>query len=246
MRRFALLSAEDLTAGYGSGPDVVHGVSLEVLEHEVLAIVGSNGAGKSTFLKAVGGVLQPRAGRVRFMDEDSTGVPAHEMVARGLVVAASGRQVVPEMSVEDNLLCGAHVFRRDRERVRRLVDEAFARWPWLGAKKREATWTLSGGEQQVLVVERALMSRPRMLLLDEPTLGLAPKAVDQVAELIAQLRDRGVTVMMVEKLANLALSLSDRVAVFSLGHMTFLGTAAEAAASPVVREAYFGGSSPAP
>lgn len=240
MKRFTLMSAEGLTAAYVDGPDVIHDVSMQVAEHEIVAIIGSNGAGKSTFLRALCGSLTPRSGKVTFMDEDTTGIPASAMVRRGVSLVASGRQVISRMSVRDNLLVGSHVFTKDRRRVLRLLEEMFDRFPVLASKSDHDAATLSGGEQQLLVIARGLMSKPRLLLLDEPSLGLAPMVVAEIAAMIRGLKDSGITIVMVEKLAGLALSMSDRVAVFDLGRLVFFDAPEEAAKSRLVEDAYLG------
>lgn len=243
MRRYNLLRVAGLQAGYVPGRPALIELDLDVDEHEVVCVLGSNGAGKSTLLKSIAGALTPWQGMVTFRGEDITGVPAHRLVERGVVLCPAGRQVFPEMSVHDNLLLGAHTFGRDGARVSRMTASVYDRFSFLGERRKMAAGSLSAGQQQILSIARSLMSRPDLLMLDEPSMGLDPSALRRVVDLILELRAQGTTLLMVEKLAHLATSLADRILVLELGRRVLFGPASEVAGDPRVEEAYIGRSS---
>jgi branched-chain amino acid transport system ATP-binding protein len=237
---FELLRVEGLHASYDGLTEVLHGVSIEVREHEIVTILGSNGAGKTTLVAAVTGLVPHVRGRIRFQGEDITALPPHAVVGRGIIEVPTGREVFPDQTVEENLLLGAHSYRRDRARVRRNLEDMKQRFPVLGRRAGQRAGTLSGGEQQILSIARGLMGRPRLMILDEPSMGLAPLVVGQVFELLRELWREGTTLLLIEKLARLATSISHRLYVLELGSLTLEGSAAELADDPRVEEAYLG------
>jgi branched-chain amino acid transport system ATP-binding protein len=237
---FTLLEVEDLRASYDGLVEVLHGVSLEVREHEIVTILGSNGAGKTTLVAAVMGLVPHVRGRIRFQGEDILGLETHRVVARGIVEVPTGREVFPDQTVEENLLLGAHAYRSDRARVRRNLRAMLERFPELGRRARQRAGTLSGGEQQLLAIARGLMGRPRLMILDEPSMGLAPRLVSEVYEVLREIWREGTTLLLVEKLAHLAASFSHRLYVLELGRVAVEGPAAALADDPRVEEAYLG------
>ena len=237
---FELLRVDGVHASYDGLTDVLHGVSIDVREHEIVTILGSNGAGKTTLVAAILGLVPHVRGRVYFQGEDITALPPHDVVARGIIEVPTGREVFPDQTVEENLLLGAHAYRRDRARVRRNVERMKERFPVLGTRSKQLAGTLSGGEQQILSIARGLMGRPRLMILDEPSMGLAPIIVNQVFELLREIWLEGTTLLLVEKLARLATSISHRLYVLELGSVTVAGPASEIAGDPRVEEAYLG------
>jgi len=237
---FELLRVDDLHASYDGQIEVLHGVSIEVHEHEIVTILGSNGAGKTTLVAAIMGLVPRVRGRIAFQGEDITRLPPHDVVARGIVEVPTGREVFPDQTVEENLLLGAHAYRRDRARVRRNAVMMKERFPVLGQRKDQLAGTLSGGEQQILSIARGLMGRPRLMILDEPSMGLAPIVVRQVFDLLQEIWREGTTLLLIEKLAHLAISFSHRLYVLELGSLTLSGTADELAGDQRVEEAYLG------
>jgi branched-chain amino acid transport system ATP-binding protein len=237
---FELLRVEGLSASYDGLTDVLHGVSIEVREHEIVTILGSNGAGKTTLVAAVMGLVPHVRGRIRFQGEDITALSPHDVVRRGIVEVPTGREVFPDQTVEENLLLGAHSYRGDRARMRRNVEDMKQRFPVLGRRAEQLAGTLSGGEQQILSIARGLMGRPRLMILDEPSMGLAPIVVNQVFDLLREIWREGTTLLLIEKLARLATSISHRLYVLELGSLTLEGSAAELAEDPRVEEAYLG------
>ncbi len=237
---FELLSIENLHASYDGATEVLHGVSIAVREHEIVTILGSNGAGKTTLVAAVLGLVPHVRGRIRFQGEDITALPPHDVVGRGIVEVPTGREVFPDQTVEENLLLGAHTYRRDRARVRRNVASMKERFPVLGQRSRQLAGTLSGGEQQILSIARGLMGRPRLMILDEPSMGLAPIVVTRVFELLREIWLEGTTLLLIEKLARLATAISHRLYVLELGSLTLEGRADEVADDPRIEEAYLG------
>lgn len=234
-----VLSIEGLSSGYGHVP-VVRGVTLDVIEGEMVTLIGANGAGKSTLLKTIAGLLRPTAGRVVLAGRDVTGLAAEKLVRAGMVLVPEGRMLFGPMTVMENLLLGAHTRRSsdrgiadDLERVARL-------FPVLADRSAQPAATLSGGEQQMLAVGRALMSRPRLLLLDEPSLGLAPKVIAGIFEVLGTLRSEGISMLLVEQDAKLALKHSDRGYVMRTGEMALGGTSAELLGNDEVRHIYLG------
>jgi branched-chain amino acid transport system ATP-binding protein len=232
-----MLAVRDLKAGYGKA-NVLHGVSFDVRAGECVALVGANGAGKSTTLKCVSGLMPARAGTIEFEGASIAGLPGHAIVRRGITMCPEGRQVFPEMSVRENLEMGAHT-RRDPQQAQDL-DAMMDLFPVLRSRARQFAGTLSGGEQEMLAIARALMSKPKLCIFDEPSLGLAPKIVAEVEQTLARIKGMGVTVLLVEQNAAMALRLADRAYVFEAGEIVLQGTGAELQAHPEVSKAYLG------
>jgi branched-chain amino acid transport system ATP-binding protein len=230
-----MLEVSGLSAGY-LGENVVEGVDLEVAAGQAVAIIGSNGAGKTTLFRALCGMLPVSAGRVRFDGENITGRPTHRVARAGLAYVPAERHLFPGMSVRENLLLGAYPGRPDPSALQ-LVFDLF---PRLEERRRQPAGSLSGGEQQMLAVGRALMSRPRLLMLDEPTTGLAPKLAKSAYEALQVLKEKGVTLLVAEQQVPLALSLADRGYVLENGRIRLDGTSEELARNPDVRRAYLG------
>jgi branched-chain amino acid transport system ATP-binding protein len=217
----------------------LHGVSLEVRRGEIVTLIGANGAGKSTTLKTVSGLLAPRAGTIEFDGRPIVGRSPDAIVALGLVQVPEGRRVFPELSVEENLRVGAYLA-DDRAKVRELLANVYRRFPRLAERRRQFAGTLSGGEQQMLAFGRAMMAQPKLLMLDEPSLGLAPLTVNEVMRSIRLFRDSGVTIFLVEQNANLALRLADRAYVMETGKIVMTGGGAQLLADERVRASYLG------
>ena len=234
----ALLELHSVVAGYEE-VEVLRGVSLAVRHGEIACIIGANGAGKSTLLRTVFGIVVPRAGAVRFAGEEIAGRPPTDVLRRGLGYVPQGRCNFPAMSVEENLEMGAYL-RRDA-RVRDDIEALLARFPMLGAKRRDAAGTLSGGQQQILEMAIALLLQPRLLMVDEPSLGLDPRMVEIVFDTILAINREGTTILMVEQNAKKALSVSQRGFVLELGCNRFEGTGADLLHNPDVRQHYLGG-----
>ena len=232
-----LLSVRDLHVAYG-GIQAVKGVSFEVGAGELVSLIGANGAGKTTTLKAVTGLLPIAAGSIEFMGRSIAGQGAWSLAGQGLVMVPEGRGTFTRMSIAENLLMGAFV-RRDAE-IAADIDKVFALFPRLKERSRQLAGTLSGGEQQMLALGRALMARPKLLLMDEPSMGLAPLMVDKIFEVVADIHARGTTVLLVEQNASRALQLADRGYVLDSGQVTMAGDARALLADPRVRAAYLG------
>jgi branched-chain amino acid transport system ATP-binding protein len=233
-----MLKLEEVRAGYG--PVVaLKGISLEVREGELVTLIGANGAGKTSTLKAISGVLRPRAGRISFDGANIHRLSPSDILKRGIAHCPEGRRVFPYMSVRENLEMGAYV-RRDAA-IREDLERVFDLFPILKERLKQVAGTLSGGEQQVLAIGRALMSRPRLIMFDEPSLGLAPTIVERVFRIVAEIRERGTTVLMVEQNASLALKIADRGYVLETGTIALHGRAADLASNEHVRRAYLGG-----
>ena len=233
-----MLKLEAIDAFYGD-VQALADVSFEVAESEILALVGANAAGKSTTLRVVSGLVAPRRGRVLFGDTELTAVPAHLRVERGIVQVPEGRRLFPFMSVSENLLPGAHA-RRARAERERTLDYVLALFPALADRKAQLAGSLSGGEQQMCAIGRALMARPRLLMLDEPTLGLAPVLVTKIFETVRAINAEGVTVLLVEQNTEHALALAHRAFVLESGRVVLAGTGQELLANARVREAFLG------
>jgi branched-chain amino acid transport system ATP-binding protein len=221
----------------------LHGVCLEVRPGEIVTLIGANGAGKSTTLKTVSGLLTPRAGIIEFDGRPIAGRSPDAIVALGLVQVPEGRRVFPELSVEENLRVGAYLV-ANRAKVRDMLGDVYARFPRLAERRRQLAGTLSGGEQQMLAFGRAMMAQPKLLMLDEPSLGLAPRMVDEVMRSIRLFRESGVTIFLVEQNANLALRLADRAYVMETGQITMTGSGAQLLADERVRASYLGAKAP--
>ena len=234
-----MLEIEGLDCRYGK-VRAVRDLTLEVREGELVTLIGANGAGKTTTLKAISGILRPAAGRIAFDGEDITRASARAILAKGIAHCPEGRHVFPYMSVQENLDMGCYL-RRDPGGIAQDLRKVFERFPVLGERRRQMAGTLSGGEQQMLAIGRALMSRPRLMLFDEPSLGLAPNLVETTFEIIAEIRAQGVTVLMVEQNAYAALELCDRSYLLESGEVTLTGSGAELLDNPHVKEAYLGG-----
>jgi branched-chain amino acid transport system ATP-binding protein len=233
-----LLEVTDLVAGYGP-IRALDGVSLTVEESELVAIIGANGAGKTTLLMAISGVVPPRGGSIRFAGRPLAGLEPHEIMRLGVGHSPEGRRIFPRLSVRENLELGGFT-QNDQARLARDIDEACGLFPVLGDRMGQLGGTLSGGEQQMLAIARALVGRPRLLLLDEPSLGLAPLIVAKVFEVIASLAARGIAVVLVEQNARAALRLASRGLVLETGRITLTGSGASLAADRRVRDAYLG------
>ena len=233
-----ILQVNDLHVYYGS-IHAVKGVSFSVNEGEIVTLIGANGAGKSTVLNTVSGLLHPRSGSVFFAGADLKGVAPHRIVERGLAQVPEGRHVFLQMTVEENLEMGAYT--QPGSSVAAGIADVYARFPRLKERRRQVAGTLSGGEQQMLAMGRALMSRPKLLMLDEPSMGLAPILVEQIFDIIRELHAAGTTILLVEQNAQAALSVADRAYVLETGRVTLSGTGKELMASDAVRKAYLGG-----
>ena len=234
-----MLAVRDLSVRYGP-IQALKGVTIDVVAGEILSIGGANGAGKTTLLRTLSGLLRPTAGSIVFDGVEIAGAPPHAIVRRGLVQVPEGRMVLTKLSVLENLLAAAAV-RSDRTHVKRDLEHVMDRFPILRERAHQFAGTLSGGQQQMLVIARALMASPKLLLLDEPSLGLAPVISAQVFAIIAEIRAQGVTVLLIEQNATRALKISDRAYVLELGRIAFAGPAAELARDPRIVEAYLGG-----
>ena len=233
-----MLTLDNVNVFYG-GIHALRNVSLTVNAGEVVTLIGSNGAGKSTTLRAITGLVPARSGRIRFEDSDITGVPAHQLVARGISMAPEGRGIFANLTVRENLEMGAYLV-RDRKRVANDIERGITLFPRLRERITQRAGTLSGGEQQMRAIARALMSRPKLLLLDEPSLGLAPIVCQTIFATVDAIKATGTTVLLVEQNANAALKHSDRGYVLETGEVVLEGDAGAIATNPRVREAYLG------
>ena len=235
----ALLAAEDLELAYGE-LSVCRGISIEVNEGEIVALIGANGAGKSTTLRAIAGLLTPRSGAIRFRGQDITRLASHERVLAGIALVPEGRHVFPFLTARENLELGGFKNRSDAAKVRRMIDGIFDMFPRLRERSGQNAGTLSGGEQQMLVLGRAMMSEPKLLCLDEPSLGLAPLVVRDIFRTIRTINESGTSVLLVEQNARYALETASRGYVLQTGSIMVSGTCAELAKDTRVREAYLG------
>ena len=235
----AMLEIKDLHVYYGA-IHAIKGISLTVNEGEIVTLIGANGAGKSTTLRTISGLLTPRGGSVSFLGKDISGAPAQDIVRAGISQVPEGRRIFANMTVMENLELGAYI-RSDKEGIARDYEMVFGRFPRLRERREQAAGTLSGGEQQMLAMGRALMSRPRLLLLDEPSMGLAPLLIREIFHIIVDINKAGTTVLLVEQNANMALSIASRAYVLETGRITLSGDAGELAQSEAVRRAYLGG-----
>jgi branched-chain amino acid transport system ATP-binding protein len=233
-----LLEVSDIRARYGA-IEALKGVSLTVEEGEVVTLIGSNGAGKSTTLRSISGLTPASAGSVTFDGEDITRVPAHEIVVRGIALSPEGRHCFPRMTVRENLELGAHRRAKGPE-IGQDLDRVFELFPRLQERERQKAGTMSGGEQQMLAIGRALMARPKLLMLDEPSMGIAPILVARIYETIVEINKSGVTILLVEQNANYALDVSTRGYVLETGRVVLLGDSAKLRDDPEVQRAYLG------
>ena len=233
-----LLELAGLEVAYG-GIKAVKGIDLVVEKGELVCLIGANGAGKTTTLKAICGLVPTHGGAVRYEDREITGTPSYRLVERGLAMVPEGRGIFRQLTVTENLAMGAFV-RNDREAVRRDLERIFELFPRLAERRSQPGGTLSGGEQQMLAIGRGMMSRPKLLLLDEPSMGLAPLLVQKIFETVRKISAEGVTILLIEQNARLALEIANRAYVMETGTITLYGPAAELLADPKVREAYLG------
>ncbi len=233
-----ILKVENMNVYYGA-IHAIKGISFHVDQGEVVTLIGANGAGKSTTLQTVSGLLRSRTGSIQFCGENISNVPSHKIVEKGLAQVPEGRRIFLQMSVEENLEMGAYT--QSAAGVDADLEKVYAQFPRLKERRRQIAGTLSGGEQQMLAIGRALMSHPRLLMLDEPSMGLAPILVEQIFDIIRQLHKEGTTILLVEQNAQMALSVADRAYVMETGKITLSGTGAELAASDEVKKAYLGG-----
>lgn len=234
-----MLKIDNINVYYGA-IHAIKGISLEVREGEIVTLIGANGAGKSTTLRTISGLLKPKAGKISFLGKDIAGKPAHEIVREGISQVPEGRRIFAEMSVLENLELGAFT-RKDSDGIKEDMGMVFRRFPRLEERKDQQAGTLSGGEQQMLAMGRALMSRPKLLLLDEPSMGLAPLLIREIFSIIEDINKTGTTILLVEQNANMALSIADRAYVLETGRITLSGDAGKLAASEDIRKAYLGG-----
>ena len=232
-----MLKIEDIHVYYGA-IHAVKGVSFEVNDGEIVALIGANGAGKSTVLKTISGLMHPRTGSIQFDGQEIAHVEAHKLVHRGLAHVPEGRRIFLQMTVQENLEMGAFI---KKDVSKEDLERMFTLFPRLKERRKQIAGTLSGGEQQMLAMSRALMSHPKLLMLDEPSMGLAPILVDQIFDIIKELHASGTTILLVEQNATKALQIADRAYVLETGKITLSGTGAELAQSDEVRKAYLGG-----
>jgi branched-chain amino acid transport system ATP-binding protein len=234
----ALLELDNVHSYYGH-IHALRGISLTVDEGEVVTLIGSNGAGKTTTLRSIHGVLPPREGKILFAGEEIQGMPAHDMISKGIAQSPEGRKIFHRMTVLENLEMGAY-HRKDRARIREDMDRVFDLFPRLKERIKQESGTLSGGEQQMLAIGRALMSSPKLLLLDEPSMGLAPVLVERIFDIIEDINNQGTTILLVEQNANVALEIATRGYVLETGTIVNAAPAGELREDPKVREAYLG------
>ena len=232
-----IIRFEDVTVTYGA-IQALQGVSLSVEEGSIVALIGANGAGKSTILKTVSGLMHPRSGSIRFCDQDITHVDAYKLLRTGLAHVPEGRRIFLQMTVQENLEMGAYI---KKEVSQQDLEKVFTLFPRLKERRKQIAGTLSGGEQQMLAMSRALMSHPKLMMLDEPSMGLAPILVDQIFDIIKELHKAGTTILLVEQNARKAQQIADRAYVLETGKITLSGTGAELASSDAVKKAYLGG-----
>ena len=235
----AMLEVKDINVYYGA-IHAIKGISLAVDEGEIVTLIGANGAGKSTTLRTISGLLKPKTGEINFLGKNIAGMPAHKIVREGISQVPEGRKIFAEMTVQENLELGAFT-RTDKDEIQSDFKMVFGRFPRLEERKFQQAGTLSGGEQQMLAMGRALMSRPKLLLLDEPSMGLAPLLIKEIFNIIVDINKTGTTVLLVEQNANMALSIANRAYVLETGRITISGDAKELAASEDIRKAYLGG-----
>lgn len=232
-----MLKVDDINVYYGN-IHALKGISLEVHPDEIVALIGANGAGKSTTLKTISGLMRTKTGSITLMDEDISHAEAHKLVAKGLAHVPEGRRIFLQMTVQENLEMGAYT---QPGYVKDGINDVFERFPRLKHRKNQIAGTLSGGEQQMLAMGRALMSKPKLLMLDEPSMGLAPILVQQIFDIIKELHDAGTTILLVEQNAEMALQIADRAYVLESGRITISGTGKELAQSDSIKKAYLGG-----
>ena len=235
----AMLEVRDLEVSYGL-IRAIRGVSFAVNEGEIVALIGANGAGKTTIMHAVAGLIPKRAGQVSFLGNDITNTPAYRLVSMGMAQVPEGRRIFQELTVEENLRLGAYA-RKDKDGIQKDLEHVYDLFPRLLERKKQLAGTLSGGEQQMLAMARALMSRPKILLMDEPSMGLSPLLVKEIFHIIQDINKDGTTILLVEQNAKMALAIADRAYVLETGKISLEGTGEELSASEEVRKAYLGG-----
>ena len=235
----ALLEVKDLQVFYGV-IQALKGISFEVNEGEIVTLIGANGAGKTTTMQSIMGLIHPRSGEIIYNGQRVNGMPTNKIVQLGMTQVPEGRRVFSELTVYENLLMGAYI-NKDRNKVKSDIEDVYTLFPRLGERKGQLAGMLSGGEQQMLAMGRALMSHPKLMMLDEPSMGLAPILVSQVFDMIKHLNETGTTILLVEQNAEKALSIADRAYVMEIGEITLSGTGKELAASEKVKAAYLGG-----
>jgi branched-chain amino acid transport system ATP-binding protein len=233
-----MLNVQDLHVYYGS-IHAIKGVSFEVKEGEIVTLIGANGAGKSTTLNTISGLLKPAEGTIEFLGESLLGIPAHKVVNKGMALCPEGRRIFQHLTVRENLEMGA--YSRPASEVDESIESVYELFPRLKERYRQVAGTLSGGEQQMLAMGRALMSKPRLMMLDEPSMGLAPILVDQIFEIIENMNKKGTTILLVEQNAQMALSVADRAYVLETGRIVNTGTGKDLLQDDSVRKAYLGG-----
>ena len=235
----ALLEVKDLHVFYGV-IQALKGISFEVSQGEVVTLIGANGAGKTTTMQTIIGLIQPKAGSIIYNEKDITKMPSHKIVASGISQVPEGRRIFQELSVYDTLMLGAYL-QKDQKKIKDDIENVFDQFPILGERRTQIAGTLSGGEQQMLAMSRALMAHPTLLMMDEPSMGLSPLLVSQVFDIIKDMNSKGITILLVEQNAEKALKIADRAYVLETGSITASGTGAELASSPEIRKAYLGG-----
>lgn len=234
-----MLKVNDINVFYGN-IHALKGVSLEINEGEIVTLIGANGAGKSTLLKTLSGLLKPKSGTIEYLGKSISGKAPQSIVKAGISHVPEGRRVFANMSVEENLELGAYL-RKDSKEIRRDIQSVYELFPRLQERRKQLSGTLSGGEQQMLAMGRAIMAKPKLLLLDEPSMGLAPLMVKTIFQIIEKINQDGTTILLVEQNANMALSVADRAYVIETGRVEISGTAAELQASEEIKKAYLGG-----
>jgi branched-chain amino acid transport system ATP-binding protein len=234
----ALLEVEDLRVSYGK-IEAVKGISFSVDAGQVVTLIGTNGAGKTTTLRTLSGLLKPTSGKIVFDGKPLSGVPAHKIVALGLAHSPEGRHIFPRLTIAENLQLGAFL-RKDKDGIEKDIQRAYDLFPILGERRKQAAGTLSGGEQQMLAMGRALMSRPKLLMLDEPSMGLSPIMMQKIMATISELKSQGTTILLVEQNAQAALSLADQGHVMEVGNVVLSGTGQDLLHDESVRKAYLG------
>ena len=233
-----LLKVDNIHVYYGA-IHAIKGISFEVNEGEIVTLIGANGAGKSTTLNTIAGLLRPREGSIAFEGKNLAGIPAHKLISLGMALCPEGRRIFQQMTVRENLEMGGYT--RQATEIEGSMENVFTRFPRLKEREKQVAGTLSGGEQQMLAMGRALMSKPKLLMLDEPSMGLAPILVEQIFDIIKELHKAGTTILLVEQNAQMALSIADRAYVLGTGQITMSGAAADVLADDRVRAAYLGG-----
>ena len=233
----SLLKIEDIHVFYGA-IHAIKGISFEVNKDEIVTLIGANGAGKSTTLNTIAGLLKPRSGKISFDGKDLSAIHTHKIVSHGMALCPEGRRIFQQMTVRENLEMGGYT--RPKTEIPASLDEMFQRFPRLKEREKQIAGTLSGGEQQMLAMARALMSKPKLLMLDEPSMGLAPILVEQIFDIIKELHGAGVTILLVEQNAQMALSVADRAYVLETGKISMEGPADELLHNDAVRKAYLG------